>query len=267
MRHQHAETLQALFSHPLQHNIRISDVEAMLHHLNAQVEHLSDHRLKLQLTSGETMVLHAASGVQHAVLDQDGAKRLRRFLERADITPEHPEPPATHARGDQAKLLVIHLDHRGARLWWLIGDEMETAMLEPHGLWSTHQRLTNRHDRDVAGQKAPLDYKYLHQLTEAVIEADRVLLLGHGHGQSDMRKLLIEDVQRHHPEALERLETISLDDTKCSEKELLASARSHFGNQPHRNLIQVPGQGLQEASYASAKLHSDAETRNKQPQS
>ena len=60
MRHQHAETLQAVFSHPLQHNIRMSDVEALLQHLNAQVEHLSDHRLKLQLTSGETMVLHAA---------------------------------------------------------------------------------------------------------------------------------------------------------------------------------------------------------------
>jgi hypothetical protein len=267
IRHQHAETLQALFSHPLQHNIRISDVEALLHHLNAQVEHLSDHRLKLQLTSGETIVLHAASGLQHAVLDQDGVMRLRRFLERAGITPEHPEPPEPHARGDQAKRLVIHLDHRGARLWWLIGDEMETSTLEPHGLWSTHQRLTNRHDRDVAGQKAPLDYKYLHQLTEAVTEADRVLLLGHGHGQSDMRQLLIEEIQRHYPGAMERIETISLDDTKCSEKELLASARSHFGNQPYRHLTQDPGQGLQEGACASTKLHSDAETRNKQPRS
>jgi hypothetical protein len=230
MRPQHAETLQALFSHPLQHNIRISDVEALLLHLNAQVEHLSDHRLKLQLTSGETIVLYAASGLHHAVLHQDDVMRLRRFLERAGINPEHPEPPERHARGDQAKRLVIHLDHRGARLWWLIGDEMETAMLEPHGLWSTHQRLTNRHDRDVAGQKAPLDYEYLHQLAEAVIEADRVLLLGHGHGQSDLRQLLTNYINQHHQELSKRLEVIPINDTAQSDRELLAIALNHFGN-------------------------------------
>lgn len=267
MRHQHAQTLQALFSHPLQHNIRVSDVETLLLQLNAQVEHLSNHRLKLQLASGETMVMHAAGGLHHAVLDEDGVLGLRRFLERAGITPEHPEPPETHGRSDEAKRLVIHLDHRGARLWWLVGDAVETTTLEPHGLWSTHQHLTNRHDRDVAGQRAPLDYKYLHQLTEAVLKADRVLLLGHGHGQSDLRQLLIEETERHHPEALERIETISLDDTACSEKQLLANARSHFGNTPHRDLMQDPAQEMREAGCASAKLQSDAETRNKQPRS
>jgi hypothetical protein len=214
----------------------MSDVEAMLHHLNAQVEHLTDHRLKLQLTSGETIVLYAASGLHHAVLDQDGVMRLRRFLKRAGITPEHPEPPEQHARGDQAKRLVIHLDHRGARLWRLIGNEMKTSTLEPHGLWSTHQRLTNRHDRDVAGQKAPLDYKYLHQLTEAVTEADRVLLLGHGQGQSDLRQLLTKYINQHHQELSERLEVTHIDDTAHSDRELLAIASNYFSN--HRDRTQ-----------------------------
>lgn len=251
MRHQHAETLQAVFSHPLQHNIRMSDVEALLQHLNAQVEHLSDHRLKLQLTSGETMVLHAASGLHHAVLDQDGVMRLRRFLERAGITPEHPDPPEPHARGDQAKRLVIHLDHRGARLWWLVGDENETSTLEPHGLWSTHQRLTNRHDRDVAGQRAPLDYKFLNQLSEAVMEADRVLLLGHGHGESDLRQVLRKHLEHHHPLAVGNLEDELLDDTATSDAELLAVARTHFGNGAHRRLVRAPGQELHEADNSN----------------
>ena len=234
MRHQHAQTLQALFSHPLQHNLRMSDVEALLLHLNAQVEHLSNHRLKLQLASSETMVLHAASGLHHAFLDEDGVLRLRRFLEHAGITPEHPEPPEPHARGDQAKRLVIHLDHRGAHLWWLVGDEMETTTLEPHGLWSSHQRLTHRHDRDVAGQRAPLDHEYLHRLTEAVLEADSVLLLGHGHGQSDLRQLLMTYINQHHPKTSERLEVGQVDDTAHSDKELLAIALEHFGNKSEK---------------------------------
>lgn len=230
MRHQHAQTLQALFSHPLQHNLRMSDVEALLMHLNAQVEHLSNHRLKLQLASSETMVLHAASGLHHAFLDEDGVLRLRRFLEHAGITPEHPEPPEPHARGDQAKRLVIHLDHRGAHLWWLVGDEMETTTLEPHGLWSSHQRLTHRHDRDVAGQRAPLDYEYLHQLTEAVLEADRVLILGHGHGQSDMREQLKRYIKKHKSKAEKKIESENLDITDHNRDELLSNARSYFGN-------------------------------------
>lgn len=247
MRHQHAQTLQALFSHPLQHNLRVSDVEALLLHLNAQVEHLSNHRLKLQLASGETMVMHAAGGLHHSFLDEDGVLRLRRFLEHAGITPEHPEPPEPLSRGDQAKRLVIHLDHRGARLWWLVGDAMETTTLEPHGLWSTHQRLTNRHDRDVAGQRAPLDYEFLNQLSEAVIEADRVLLLGHGHGESDLRQVLRKHLEQHHPQAVAHLEIERLDDTASTDGELLAVARTHFGNQAHRRLVRVPGQELHEA--------------------
>ena len=235
MRHQHAQTLQALFSHPLQHNIRVSDVETLLLQLNAQVEHLSNHRLKLQLTSGETMVMHSAGGLHHAFLDEDGVLGLRRFLERAGITPEHPEPPETHSRSDEAKRLVIHLDHRGARLWWLVGDAMETTTLEPHGLWSTHQRLTNRHDRDVAGQRAPLDYKYLHQLTEAVLKADRVLLLGHGHGQSDLRQVLVDYIDQHHQEASRRLELGHIDDTAFTDKEMIAIALEHFGNSQRRH--------------------------------
>jgi hypothetical protein len=239
MKQQHAQTLQALFHHPLKHDLRMNDVEALLHHLDARVEHISDHRLKLQLPSGETMVLHAAAGVHHPYLDADGVLRLRRFLEQAGITPEHPDAPQPHPRGDQAKRLVIHLDHRGARLWWLEGDAVETSTLQPHGLWSSHQRLSHRHDRDVAGQRAPLDHDYLNQLSKAVLEADRVLLLGHGCGQSDLRELLRKHVAKHHPSTAESLEVALIDDNECTDSELLAVARGHFGNNPLRQMPRL----------------------------
>jgi hypothetical protein len=234
MKQQHADTLQALFQHPLQHDLRISDVEALLLHLEARVEHLSDHRLKVQLSAGETLVLHAAHGSRHAVLDEEGVLRMRRFLQQAGITPEQPDVPQPNPRGDQCKRLVIHVDHRGARLWWLRGEDVETAVLQPHGLWSSHQRLTHRHDRDVAGQRAPLNVDYIKQLSAAVLEADRVLLIGHGHGQSDVRQLLRHHITEQHPNAIERVEIAMLDDTACSDNELLAHAKAHFGNQPRR---------------------------------
>jgi hypothetical protein len=217
----------------------MSDVEALLLHLEARVDNLSDHRLKLQLPSGETMMLHAAPGLHHSFLDEDGVLRLRRFLEGAGITPDHPEAPQHHPRGDQAKRLVIHLDHRGARLWWLEGEAVETSTLQPHGLWSSHQRLSHRHDRDVAGQRAPLDYDYLNQLSEAALQADRVLLLGHGHGQSDLRELLRQHIAKRHPSTAESLEVALIDDTECTDSELLAVARQHFGNNPFRKIPRL----------------------------
>lgn len=234
MKQQYIRTLQALFAHPLKHDLSMSDVEALMLHLEAQVEHLMDHRLKLQLKSGETLVLHTAQGNRHAFLDNDGVVRLRHFLKEAGITPEHPEPLQPRVRGDQCKRLVIHLDHRGARLWWLEGDSIESTTLQPHGLWSSHQHLTHRRDRDIAGQRAPLDYQYLRELSAAITTADRVLLLGHGQGESDIRHLLTKHIEQHHPTARQQIETASIDDTACSDAELLAIARKHFGNQKPR---------------------------------
>ena len=236
MKRQHKQTIQALFSHTLQQNIRISDVEAMCQSLNTRVEHLSDNRLKLQLASGERIVIPAGEGKQHTLLDETSVMRIRKLLEEAGITPEHTEPATQSTQEDQTKYLVIHLDHRGAKLWWLRGNEIETTNLEPHGLWSTHQRPTNRHDRDIAGQRAPLDYEYLRQLSEAVAQADRALLLGHGHGSSDMRNLLKAYIEQQYPNEKRKLEIGSLDDTAHSENELLRIAQEHFATNTSRNM-------------------------------
>ncbi len=235
MKQQHAHTLQALFSHPVQHGLRMADAEALLLHLGASVEHLSDHRLKLELSNGNSMVLHAASGPHHAYIDEEGVLRLRRFLQQAGITPQHPTADPQSMQGDQSKRLVIHLDHRRAQLWWLKGNEIETTTLEPHSLWRSHQRLSHRHDRDVAGQRASLDFDYLSKLSKAILDADHALLLGHGHGESDMRNTLRKYLEKHHPEATEKVEEENTDDTACSKEQLLAIARKHFGNKPDHN--------------------------------
>lgn len=101
------------------------------------------------------LFLRAASGPQRTHLDGEGILRLRHWLQQAGITPDHPDAITTQAaRGDQARRLLIHLDHKGARLWWLEGEEIHRAELIPHGLWSCGQRLSHRHDRDIAGQSS-----------------------------------------------------------------------------------------------------------------
>ena len=243
MKRQHQQTLQALFAHPLQHGLRCSRVEGLLLSLGAEVEHLPDHRLQVRLPAGQVACLHAAPSLHHPWLDEEGVLRLRRLLQQAGITPGHPEPAPPPARGDQAVRLVVRLDHHDASLWRLEGEAVEQAQLHPHGLWGSDQNLSHRHERDLPGQRAPLDHDYLERLSAAIAAAEAVLLLGHGQGQADVRRLLVAHLRRHHPQLLARIVgVVTVDDSALSEAELLALAREHFGNLPHRRPLVVPGQ-------------------------
>ena len=174
--------------------------------------------------------------------------RCRHLLQQVGITPDHPEPEKPGPHGDIGRCLVLHLNHRCTEAYRLEGDAVEHAQLRPHGMWGTEQNLTHRHDRDMAGQRAPLDHDYLTRITEAMARADAVLLVGHGTGESDMRQVLLRHLQHHHPELLERLVgVVGGDDTALGEAALLALAREHFGHQPHRRLLVIPGQEVKEA--------------------
>ena len=64
--------------------------------------------------------------------------------------------------------------------------------------------------------------------------------------QSDLRHLLEEHLRIHQPALLGRLETVAIDDTACTEEQLLAIARTHFGNARHRQPLKIPGQEWRE---------------------
>ena len=95
-----------------------------------------------------------------------------------------------------------------------------------------HQRLSHRHDRDIAGQRAPLDHDYLTRIEQAIAQAKVVLLVGHGKGQRNMAEVLKNHLRQHQPHLLERVRAITVNDTSLSDDALLALARQQFGNLP-----------------------------------
>lgn len=243
MKRHHLRTLQALFAHPLQHGVRASRVEALFRSLGAELSEPDDRRLKIRMPTGQETWIHTGSGLHQPDLDADAVMRVRHFLQEAGVTPHHPEADAPSPRGDQAHRLVLHLDHRRTDVFRLEGEEVEHAVLLPHGIWGTDQNLSHRHDRDQAGQRAPLDSDYLARITEAMTDADAVLLLGHGTGESDMRQVLLHYLETHRRDLMERIVGVeTLDDGGLSDEQLLAVAREHFGNLPHRRPLVVPGQ-------------------------
>lgn len=247
MKRQHRQTLEALFSHPLVHGLRASKVEALLHALGAEVTPVDGRRLRIRLPGGQETWIQVGEGVHHPDLDPDAVLRVRHLLEEAGVTPQHPEAEPASARGDQSRRLVIHLDHHHTDVFRLDGDTVEHAELKPHGVWGSGENLSHRHDRDMAGQKAPRDYDYLSRIMEAMDWAEAVLLLGHGTGESDMRQQLLAHVRRHRPDLLQRLVGVeTLANANPSQGQLLAVAREHFGNLPHRRPLVIPGQAMVE---------------------
>lgn len=245
MRKHHLRTLQALFAHPLQHGVRSSQVEALFRALGAEVHEGENRRLHIRMPNGAETWIRVGCGVRNPDLDAEAMMRARRFLEEAGVSPEHPVADAVSPRGDQSHRLVLHLNHHHTDVFRLEGDDVEHAVLRPHGFWGSDQNLTHRHDRDVAGQRAPIDADYLARITTAMADADAVLLLGHGTGESDMRQVLLHHLQTHRRDLLAHIVGIeTLDDGGMSDAQLLAIAREHFGNLPHRRPLVEPGQEL-----------------------
>jgi len=236
----HLRTLKALFAHPLHHELSTSRVEALLGSLGASVTPLAGRRLRIQMPGGEETWIRTSCGVSRPYLDADALMRVRHLLQAAGVSPDHPEAAPRGPRGDQARRLVLHLTHTHTDAFLLEGPSVEHAELRPHGLWGSGENLTHRHDRDIAGQRAPLDHAYLGRIVAAMEQADAVLLLGHGTGESDMRQVLLHHLHTHHRPLLDRIVgVVTLDQAHPSEGALLALAREHFGNLPERR--QLPG--------------------------
>lgn len=247
MQRQHLDTLNALFAHPIQRGLQQSRVIELCKALGAEVSQLNHHRFKLRWPHGDETWLHCGSGEGNNVLNVETLMRLRHVLEEQGIHPDHPEPFPESERGDQSHRLVVRLDHHHSDVFHLVGTDVEHAVLRPHGLWATGQRLSHRHDRDIAGQRAPLDHDYLKRIEQAIAHADVVLLIGHGKGQSNLAEVLLNHLRQHQPHLLQRVTVTTVDDTGLSDDALLAFARQHFGNQPHRRNLRIPGQPIREA--------------------
>jgi hypothetical protein len=220
-------------------------VEALFRSLGATVTELGDRRLRVQMPAGQESWIHTSCGLHQPDLDGDAVMRLRHLLQEAGVTPNHPEADGPSPRGDQSHRLILHLDHRHTDVFRLEGEQVEHAVLRPHGIWGSDQNLSHRHDRDQAGQRAETDHDYLARITAAIGDADAVLLLGHGSGANDMRQLLLHHLESHHRELVDRIVGIeTLDDTGLSHDELVAIAREHFGNLPHRRPVIAAGQAV-----------------------
>ena len=209
----HRHTYDAIFQHPLSHNLNWRAVLALLKHLGEVVEEPNG---SIKVTrNGQVLVIHRPGSKD--VADADEVMTLRHFLEKSGTTQPDTDSKDTHW------LLVI--DHHEARVFRADLQGGHPLRILPDGHF--------RHTRDSAnvskGKEKPDEDGYFKPVAKALGAGGPVLVFGTGTGTSSEMVQFIAWVKIHHPELAGRIiGSLTVDEHHLTPEQLLAKAQDFY---------------------------------------
>lgn len=219
-------TIAALYQHPLTHNLEWSRVVALFEKLGS-VEQKSHDAVAFRI-GDEHHELIKPHGKDLAAAD---VMTLRHMLSRAGWSPEAAVGHATAATTDhdaEPPDLLVVIEHHEARLYHL---DIQSADLVDHVIrpYDPHHVLHHLSHKDQSrerGQRAPEDHNFYERIAEAVVQAGRIVVIGHGDGHSNAAHHLMQSVQQHHPETFQKMvREVVADLSSLTAPQLLALGR------------------------------------------
>ncbi len=187
-------TLDAIFHHPVPHNLGWMDVLRLLKHLGSADER-ADGKYSLTI-NGNHLVLHKPHG-KH--LDASQVADLRHYFGLSGISPDNPYGTPAAAKSSSVDIVVL-IDHHGAKLYRIhLSSDQQAETVTPY---DPHHFLHHLHHRDELrehGQRPAEDLTFYERIAEALRDVDRVVLLSHGTGSSNASDVLAEQLKKHHP--------------------------------------------------------------------
>lgn len=145
--------------------------------------------------------------------------------------PNIPTKPDTDtaAPGSAGDVLVV-VDHHETRLFQLEGSgEPIQRTLRPYDPHHFLHHLAHKKESHYKGQRAPEDDAFYGQIAAALQSAKRILILGHGTGESDAASHLLEVLKEKHHETFSRVvQSKSVDLSAVTEPQLLTIANETF---------------------------------------
>jgi len=214
----HLRAYNAIFQHPLSHNLEWHNVYGMLRQL-AQIEEEPNGHLRVT-RNGQVLVLHPPRTKDVSSAHEIIA--LRHFLERSETAEGVPQGADSHW------LLVI--DHEEARIFRA---EMHGAIPQqilPHepGRYFRHAHNSKDFSR---GQEKPEPNSYFEPVAEALQVHGQILVFGSGTGASSEMEQFIAWVKVHRPEVAGRIiGSLVVDGHHLSADQLLAKAREYYSS-------------------------------------
>lgn len=212
----HLRTYQAIFQHPLAHNLHWHDVHALFRHV-CQVDEEPNGNLKVT-RNRQTLVLHPVRTKD--VSETDEVLKLRHFLQNSEPTATEPQNGIGHW------LLVI--DHREARIYRSTAAGTLPQQILPHTAEDYFRHAPN--SRQISrGKEKPEPNSYFEPIAAALRGADKILMFGNGTGTSSEMDQFAGWLTKHHADLARRIvATVVVDGHHLTEAQLLAQARNTF---------------------------------------
>lgn len=214
----HQRTYEAIFRHPAAHNLEWHDVRSLLGALGEVTE---GHNGALQVKrNGKMATFHAPKHKDIAAVEDLLA--IRRFLEESDEAVISPVAmPGTH--------LLVVIDHHEAKIY---STEIAGAIpqqivpFDPHGFG---QHLHSR-NKETDGKRQPERKSFYEAIAAALRGADKIVIFGHGTGESSAMAQLLADLKHHHNDVSSHIVGSVAIDGHQTEGELQAQARELFAS-------------------------------------
>jgi hypothetical protein len=211
---QHHQTYQSIFRHPISHNIEWRELLAMFNELGDVVEE-SNGKFKFT-RNGQTITLHP----QGKEVEIEEVMNIRHFLDSsADAPAEEPGEP---------KDLIVVIDHAGARIYRHGAQDKSPVHIEPIDPKGHDQQVHNSMGR--SGKiEGPYRTKFYENVVSKLEGADRILMVGDGHGSSSEIEHLVELMKERHPDLVEKMiGEVQMDLSHMTEPEIHAKALEVF---------------------------------------
>jgi hypothetical protein len=237
-------TLDAIFAHPLAHNLGWNDVVSLLDKIG-QTEERENGGISITMAGQNHLVgeNHAVgedhpTGQHHLMLKRHTKDltplqlvALRRFMIEAGWAAGQP-PETAPAEPPEKPLLMVVVDHHGARIFEieLRSGEAAAHTIRPYDPHHFLHHLVHKDQDRERGQRAPEDFGFYEKIADALAAADRIVLVGHGAGKSSAAAHLSAYLQTHR-NAIHRhvIAELSVDLSSITDPQLLELAERTCG--------------------------------------
>ena len=192
-------TLDAIYRHPVSHNLEWSDAVALLGSIGA-VEHKSNNEFVFRVADEQHLMRKPHTKDLTAI----EVVELRKFLSRSGWTAE---APVAKDEAPVAPDLMVVLDHHEAKIYHLdVWDGDASAhSIKPYDPHHFLHHMAHKDQSRERGQRETEDPSFYERIVQSLKVAGRIVVVGHGQGKSDAAHHLIEYISAHHRDISQRV--------------------------------------------------------------
>ena len=189
LRHDHQALLDSLLTGKLPRNLQWKDVLELMGQVGEVQSHQNDEYTFVCGPQRESF-----KHPHTATLDVETASRLRRFL-RLGLATGQPDDVS-----EQNNRVIVVVDRHGAHIYREAGDEKveSEGKVTPDDPFHFQHHLIHRKEAHYQGERAPEEGSFYDEIAERLADAEEIILIGHGTGQSSAVDYFMEYLKTHH---------------------------------------------------------------------